>query len=237
MFCYEIHFHTKETSRCGQSSAYDMVKAYKDHGFTGIVVTDHFVNGNSFATDGKTWKEKMDLYLKGYHAAKKAGEELGIDIFLGWEFTYQCNNAEDHLTLGLDEDFLYNVAVDCDQWSIEKYAKAVHDAHGILIHAHPYRQAFYIKTDPIMRDGICDAIEVYNGGNPPGTDYDDKALAYAKEYGYPMVAGSDTHHVSTTHTGCIGFDEKPQSYRELCDFIVQGKAHVLRYEKKVATDK
>lgn len=231
MYKYELHLHTSETSRCGQSTAYDMVKAYKDKGFSGVAVTDHFVNGYSYSAFPKTWKEKMDAYLKGYHAAKKAGEELGIDVFLGWEYTYRGNNAEDYLTLALDEDFLYNKAVDCDKWTIEQYAKAVHDAGGFIIRAHPYRRADYIPTGCIEREGIADAIEVCNGGNPAGTDYDDKALAYAQAHGYPMVAGSDTHHVITTGIGCVGFDEKPADCRELCEMIRQGKAHILRAPK------
>ncbi len=232
MYLYELHMHTSETSRCGRSTAYEMVKAYKDHGFTGVVISDHFVNGYSYSSDPETWKEKMDVFLKGYHAAKKAGEELGIDVFLAWEYTYQGNNAFDLVTLGLDEDFLYNVAVDCDKWTLEEYAKTVHAHGGILVRAHPYREAFYFKADvPILVENIYDAVEVYNGGNPYGTDFDDKALQYAQEKGYPMVAGSDTHHVSTTKVGCVGFDQKPKDYKELCQFILDKKAHVLRFKK------
>lgn len=231
MYLYELHMHTSESSRCGRSAAYDMVKAYKDAGFSGVVVTDHFVNGYSYSAFPETWKEKMDVYLKGWRAAKEAGEKLGIDVFLGWEYTYQSNNAEDYLTLGLDEDFLYHKAVDCDKWTIERYAKTVHDAGGILIKAHPYRRADYIHTEPVLRENIYDAVEVYNGGNPYGTDYDDLALKYAKAHNYPMVAGSDTHHVDTTRVGCVGFDEKPKDYAELCAFIRDGKARILRNPK------
>lgn len=231
MYFYELHMHTSETSRCGRSSAFDMVSAYKDKGFSGVVVTDHFVNGYSYSAFPDTWKEKMDAYLKGYRAAKEAGKQLGIDVFLGWEYTYLGNNAEDYLTLGLNEDFLYNQAIDCDQWTIEQYAKTVHNAGGLIIRAHPYRIAPYIHTGCIEREGIADAIEVYNGGNPAGTDYDSKALAYATKHGYPMVAGSDTHHVLTTGVGCVGFDKKPANYQQLCDFIRMGKAHIQRAPK------
>lgn len=231
LFRYELHMHTKETSRCARSSAYDMVKAYSDREFSGVVITDHFVNGYSLSALPDTWEKKMDAYLKGYHAALEVGKKLGIDVFLGWEYTYQGNNAEDYLTFGLDEAFLYNQARDCDQWSIERYAQTVHAAGGFIIRAHPYRIADYIKTACIEREGIADAIEVYNGGNPAGTDYDDKALRYAQAHGYAMVAGSDTHHVLTTGVGCVGFEEKPRDIHALCDFIRQGKAHILRAPK------
>ena len=40
MYCYELHLHTAETSRCGKSSARDMIRAYCDKGFSGVVVTE-----------------------------------------------------------------------------------------------------------------------------------------------------------------------------------------------------
>ena len=59
MFFYELHLHTAETSRCGRSPARDMIKEYADRGFSGLVVTDHFINGNSYAGEKETWQEKM----------------------------------------------------------------------------------------------------------------------------------------------------------------------------------
>ncbi|MBQ8082339.1 MAG: PHP domain-containing protein [Clostridia bacterium] len=234
MFQYELHLHTAESSRCGNSPAAEMVQAYKDKGYTGLCVTDHFVNGNSFARDITTgWKDRMDCYLEGYHAALEAGKRLGIDVFLGWEFSYLGNNAEDYLTLGLDEDFLYHKIIDCDQWDIQDYARAVHEAGGILIHAHPYRQAWYIHSGHIERPGVADAIEVYNGGNPIDSDYDDLALAYAKEHGCLMTGGSDTHHVLTTGISGVAFDTRPRDSRELCQLILAGKAQVIRNPKTV----
>ena len=37
MYYYELHMHTSDTSRCGKSPAADMVAAYKQKGFTGVV--------------------------------------------------------------------------------------------------------------------------------------------------------------------------------------------------------
>ena len=41
MYFYEIHCHTAETSRCGQSSAHDMMAAYKEKGFTGVAIYEN----------------------------------------------------------------------------------------------------------------------------------------------------------------------------------------------------
>lgn len=224
MYYYELHMHTQETSRCGRSSAYDMVKAYSDKGFSGVVVTDHFVNGYSYAALKDTWQEKIDTYLAGYRAAKEAGDKLGIRVYLGWEFTNGGNNGEDYLTLGLTENDLYKNLVDCDHMTIEEYVDRVHALGGIVIRAHPYREADYIRVAGIERPSLpIDAMEVFNGGNTEQI-YNDRALAFAARHGIPMVAGSDTHHVQTTAMGYIGFEEDPADYKALCDMIRQGKA-------------
>ncbi len=231
MYYYELHMHTSETSRCGRSSAYDMVKAYKDKGFTGVVVTDHFVNGYSYANIDAPWSERMDLYLKGYKNALAAGEELGIDVYLGWEFTNSGNNGEDYVTMGLTEDDLYHNLVDCDKMTIEQYIDAVHALGGIVMRAHPYREAAYMKQCCIERPGLSiDAVEVCNGGNVEDR-FDERALEFARRENIPMAAGSDTHHVDTTATAYIGLDEKPADYQALCDAIKGGKAHVIQMPK------
>ena len=45
LFRYETHTHTAEVSRCSRISAVELVRVYKDLGFSGVCITDHFLNG------------------------------------------------------------------------------------------------------------------------------------------------------------------------------------------------
>ena len=231
MYFYELHLHTAETSRCGRSPARDMVKEYADRGFSGIVVTDHFINGNSYAGEKETWKEKMDAYLLGYQAAKAAGDEMGLAVFFGVEYTHLGGNGEDYLLLGLKPEHLYNELKDCVKWSIEYLCDVVHSLGGIVIRAHPYREAGYIARPGIERPGLpIDAIEVFNAGNREDA-FNAKAVELALREGKPWTAGSDTHSVNTAATGYVGFEHKPKDYAELCEFIRNGKAFVVYHPK------
>jgi len=58
-FLYETHLHTMETSACSRSSAKDLVKAHYKKGYTGIVVTDHFFNGNCRIPSYLSWEERV----------------------------------------------------------------------------------------------------------------------------------------------------------------------------------
>ena len=215
MYCYELHLHTKETSRCGKSPARDMVAAYKEKGFAGVFITDHFLNGNSYANDPDTWEEKMDTFLKGYQAAKAAGDEMGLPVYFGLEYTHLGGNGEDYLVLGIRPEHLYKV----------------HDLGGIVIRAHPFRQANYIARVGIERPGLpVDAIEAFNGGNAKEA-YNTLAYDYALREGKPITAGSDTHHVDTTATAYVAFEERARDDREVCEWIKQGKAYVVYKQK------
>ena len=57
MYKYELHCHTSESSRCGQTSASDMADFYKKAGYTGLVITDHFLNGNTTVPKDLPWEE------------------------------------------------------------------------------------------------------------------------------------------------------------------------------------
>ena len=224
MYYYELHMHTSDTSRCGKSPAADMVAAYKQKGFTGVVVTDHLMNVQSHAEPETDWNRRVEKQLAGYYAALEAGEKLGLTVYCGWELTYQ-DNAEDYLTLGLSPQFLYDHPW-LERYDIEKYRDAVHAAGGILVRAHPYRRAWYIKKPYVEREGIADAIEVFNGGNS-SQEENDMALAYAQKHNMPMTGGSDAHHVDETARGYIALEKKAESYAELCEAIRTGKAIVM----------
>lgn len=232
MYFYETHCHTQETSRCGRSSAHDMMAAYKEKGFTGVIVTDHFVNGYSWAAEPESWDEKMDVFIRGYQAAKKAGDEMGLKVYFGLEYTADRPAGEDYLALGLKPEHLYKEFVDCDQWTIEQFIDQVHALGGIVVRAHPYRVADYMSKKAQERPGLpIDAVEVFNGGNTKEL-YNLQALEMAIREGKPIVAGSDTHKVETTATDYIGFAQDPADYAALCAAIKNGDAAIVHQPRK-----
>lgn len=223
-YYYELHMHTAETSRCARSSAADMVAAYHQKGFTGVVVSDHLMNVQSHAEPEKDWHARVEKQLAGYYAALEAGKKLGIEVYCGWELTY-LDNTEDYVTLGLSPQFLLDHPW-LEQYDIEKYRDAVHAAGGILVRAHPYRRAWYIKKPYVEREGVADAIEVFNGGNS-NAEENERALQYAQAHHMPMTGGSDAHHVDETARGYIALEQRADSYAALCAAIREGKAIVM----------
>jgi hypothetical protein len=178
LFQYETHLHTTEASACAVFSAAEQVKYYKELGYEGIVVTDHFFNGNTSVPRDLEWEERVDLFCRGYENAKAEGDKIGLSVFFGWEANFCCT---EFLVYGLDKQWLKNHP-DILSWSIEEQYTRVHEDGGFIVHAHPYRVRPYIKEIRLFPDCV-DAVEAINVGNR-NDDFDRKALLYVESINY-----------------------------------------------------
>lgn len=213
---YETHLHTAEVSACGFSTAEEHVKAHFKSGYSGIVITDHFFNGNTTVNPNLPWAKKVKAFCKGYENAKMAAKGLDFDVFFALEYTY---HGTDFLTYGIDESFLL-AHEDLLEWPIEKYFDQVHEAGGFIIHAHPFRQEFYIPKIRLFTDYI-DAVEVENLGNAK-QEYNQQAYDYAKSHNFPMTKGTDLHDIRKIVGGGMVFEKRPNDIFEMIQMIVSG---------------
>lgn len=193
---YEIHAHTAETSLCSMVTGAGLADFYHGLGYTGLFVTDHFFNGNTTVPRKGPWEKRVALFHAGFEAAAERGATLGLDIFFGWEYSIQgC----DFLTLGLDRGWLL-ANPDVEEWPPSEYFDRVHDAGGVIIHAHPFRRAAYIPCIQLYPDHT-DAVEVYNASMTP--EVNGRAQWYADSYGLAQAGGSDTHSTAKTHLAAM----------------------------------
>jgi len=217
MYLYELHCHTQETSRCGLISAKDLVEYYHKLGYTGICITDHFLNGNTIVPHDLPWEERITQFIKGYQVAKEAGDKLGMDVFFGWEYSFW---GTDFLTYGLDENWLYNNP-DCLKWRVSEYCDRVHQDGGFIVHAHPFREANYIEMIRLMPRHV-DGVEVINACR---LDFENKlADQYADNYNLLKTASSDNHEGRIPRIAAMEFSERKRSIHEVIEGIKKGEA-------------
>ncbi len=221
-YLYDTHIHTSEASACGKASGAQQARYYKTAGYTGIIVTDHFFNGNSAIPDYLPWQRKVELFLKGYENAKEAGDRIGLDVFLGWEASF---NATEFLVYGLDKDWLLSHP-DILDWSVEEHYKRIKADGGFLVHAHPFREASYIKEVRLFPEYV-DAVEAINLANERLNPlFNTKAIAYAKEHGLPMTEGSDNHCYTHDRGGMV-FDRRLSSIEEYITLVEKKEGYRL----------
>jgi len=218
---YETHMHTAEVSACAVSFAHQQVKSYKKKGYAGIIVTDHFVNGNSTCPKKLDWEKKMHHIVSGYMNAKKSGDQYGLDVFLGWEFSI---SGLDFLTYGLDVEFLI-AHPNLDKLCIEDYSALVREHGGYLAQAHPYRDAWYIKNSRPVSAELLDGVEVFNTMDSDASNAD--ALAYAKKHNLPIQAGTDSHKAFGFSYSGIRLNKKAESIHDIIAEIKAGNVKLI----------
>ena len=186
-YLYETHMHTCQSSACGVSTGKEHVRRYRDLGFTGIIITDHFFGGNCAVPRHLPWREKVRLFCRGYEDAREEGEKVGLDVFFGWEQGY---GDDEYLVYGLDREWL-DLHPEIERCSRRRQLELVHEGGGCVIQAHPFRMRNYMRY---IRLGLayCDGAEVANAGNHQVNDT--YAYHYATEFGLVMTAGSDNHN-------------------------------------------
>jgi hypothetical protein len=197
-YLYETHLHTRLSSACADSKGSEYVRHYKKLGYSGIIVTDHFFNGNTAIPRSLPWKEWVKQFCKGYEEARNEGEKQGIDVFFGWEETF--DDCDDYLVYGLDKEWLLDNPGARD-WTRGEQYREVRAAGGCVVQAHPFRQHSYIRQ-VVLSAGCVDAVEAANATNDEKS-YDALALRYAQNLGLPATAGSDMHDVYYAINGMV----------------------------------
>lgn len=192
---YETHLHTDETSPCGKVPAEEVVRIYKEAGYTGIAVTDHYFNGFFDMHPFISWDKKINLFLSGYKKAFTEGQRLGLDVLLGMEIRFS-ENANDYLVYGFDEVFLRENKK-LYKLGLKAFRELTADKGIIIIQAHPFRTQM-VPAHPSLIDGV----EIYNG-NPRHNSSNHLVVQYARDNGLKMLSGSDFHQPQDAARGGI----------------------------------
>lgn len=223
MYKYEMHCHTSEVSKCSRVSGAELADCYKNFGYDGVVITDHFFNGNTTVPRDLPWNERVEMFTAGFEAARKRGNEIGLDVLFAWEWSY---HGTDILTYGLDKDWLMKNE-GCDLLTINDYCDLVRTSGGYAVHAHPMREADYIDWIRLFPRKI-DAVETYNACR---TELENRlANEYADNYELPKMCGSDNHAGYQKNLAALLLDFKPKNTGEIMRAVSENRHKIEKYE-------
>ena len=215
MHLYETHLHTYPVSKCARASAEDVVTFYKSAGYTGIFITNHFIDGNINIDRTLPYEERINFYFSDYELAKAAGEDVGLDVFLGIEMSYR---GTDFLVYGLTKEwFLAHPEIENMQKTDQLTLMANEGA--LIIQAHPFREKSYINHIRLFPRHVH-GVEVFNANH---NDFENgMAKHYAKSYYLIPFAGSD-NHVGASQKRLGGMKSHSRIVDEL-DFVEKVKS-------------
>ncbi len=215
MYKYDLHVHSSPASACAKDSAADLVKKYKQSGFAGIVLTNHFRHGNTGVSRSLSWQEFVKEYAKDYYDALKTAKELDFDLLFGIEEGY--GEGKEFLVYGISPEVLAENP-QLQAKSIEAWSKAVRKNGGFIAYAHPFRDRFYIPEPRKMPDiSLVDGIEGYNCANSP--EENNLAFNTFKESGKTIIAGGDKHEITFNKTFGIMTSQRIKTEAQLVKIL------------------
>jgi hypothetical protein len=223
----ETHAHTRLVSPCGRLSPEELVDAYIEADYSGLIVTDHFVHSLPIFRRLRSWRDRAHAALSGFRAVQRAARGKPLAVYPGFELTFTELPGNDFLVYGIEETLLFEMPDICRISPIQ--FKQLADAAGALVfQAHPYRGSGPVDA------ALIDGVEVYNG-NRRHDSGDEKAAAFADRHDLLTISGSDTHLHEDIGRGGICLPEQPRNIHELIswyrhapseiDLLIPGLTH------------
>ena len=219
----ELHAHSSPASGCSEVPADELVRVFKEAGYDGIALTNHFI-ANSDYTGSK--ENTLEMFKKDIYLAKETGDKLGIKVYTGAELRFHNHSNNDYLFFGYTLDELPDI-FDYLNTDLETFVKEYKKESSLLIQAHPFRNNM-IR----MNSDLLDAIEAFNVHQNHNSRVA-VAAKYAAAEGKIMTVGSDYHHpgfegISATRTKTLPKDESELiSIIKNEDFIMEIGGRIL----------
>lgn len=221
MYKYETHVHTAEVSKCGKTYGKDYIKIFKEMGYDGIFITDHFYHGNCLVERDLSWVEFVNEYCKGFEACKEEGDKQGLKVFFGIEESF-IEDSIDYLVYGIDKDFLIKHP-ELRNADRKEFVKIMHEAGAIIVRAHPFRDANYIRQITLTPDE-ADATELINVHQKPICNV--FAKQYIEKFGLKITCGSDIHSLKDIENGVCYIEYEEPLYSEN-DYVLRIKDNIV----------
>ena len=193
---YDLHTHTKYSSRCGVAEPEHLVKVAISKGLDGIAVTDHDT-------------------IKGAIAAKKF-ETSDFKVIIGCEVT--TTNGE-LIGLFLQDEVKSRNPIEVIQ-EIHDQSGIVVVPHPF----DRYRSARFNDLNMFLEQ--VDAIEVFNSrciSNRSNQLARDFAIKYGTKYNLSMVGGSDAHYLNEVGLGYTRIDDiEEDTKNDVINYVKDG---------------
>lgn len=217
---YETHLHTALASACSCFQPQEIVDKYLRLGYSGVFVTDHFLNGNTTVPRELAWEERIARFCDGFRAVCACAEGTGLDVLFGWEYSYK---GTDFLVYGLEEDWLLRHPEIMDM-RVSRFCPFVRKEGGLVVQAHPYREADYIDHIRLFPSHV-DGMETVNACRSERCNR--LADVLADEYALCRTAGSDIHGAYQRALAGMQFQTRLRSGKDFAERVKRGEGELF----------
>ncbi len=228
MYLYETHLHTLPVSKCAKADVRTNLQFYKDLGYDGVFVTNHFIDGNIAVEDKKEtpYRELVEFYFSDLEEAQSLADEIGIRAFCGLEIAYSGTHF---LIYGLDKAWFLAHPEIMDMKKSDELAFLISEG-ALVIHAHPFREAKFIDHIRLYPRHVH-GVESYNANR---TEFENAmADQYAGNYRLIRFAGTDNHLADKQgKLGGVAFKTPIRDERDFIERVLSREHTLFRIDRE-----
>ena len=225
MYLYETHLHTAPTSACAKAGVRESLEFYKQAGYSGVFMTDHFIDANiDRSLRGLPYEDRIKGYFSAYEEGRVIGEEIGLSVFPAFETSYK---GSDFLVYGIDKEWCL-AHPDMHKMKKTELMTLMKEEGALIIQAHPFREAAYIDHIRLFPRHVH-GVEVYNANR---TEFENAmADQYADNYQLLKFSGSDNHSGGRqSKLGGMATNEPIKSVTDFINKVISGEAIPFKRE-------
>ena len=221
MYKYETHLHSSPVSKCGSFSVRENMEFYRDIGYDGIFLTNHFLDANIGGDRTRPYEEQIEFFFSDIEEGERIADEVGIKFFWGVETSYL---GTDFLVYGLSKEW-YLAHPEIMEMKKSEELSFLMDSGALVIHAHPYREDSYI--DHIRLFPRCvHGVEVVNACRKDFVN--EMAEKYADAYALLKIAGTDNHSpAKLKRISGLEFSSPIESELDFCKRVFAGEGEIF----------
>jgi hypothetical protein len=189
----DLHAHSSGISECCEIAYDGAIRAAKEKGLDGIVLTNHYQKAYVKDGDSLAFAKR---YIEEFRIAKAYGDSIGFKVFFGAEVTMEKYGGAHLLLYGITEDFLLenSTLFDFTMQEMRDTVKHFNDKAAI-VQAHPYR-----KVKNLLPVEFLDGVEVNCHPLYGKSDFSDM-VKIAGESNLILTCGGD-YHADTYRPEC-----------------------------------
>ena len=202
----DLHSHTAEHSECSKAPAVEMVRAARDRGMGGLVISDH--RYHLTPEECRTLEEAVPG-IRVFRGAEIGVRGAGKDA-AAWEDVVIVSDSPGAHLDGVSAD------------EVDRLAEFRRETGALVILAHPFRYHPTIVFD--LGRFAPDAIEIASVQVDP-KDHD-RIVGLARQHGMNVVSNSDAHQTNDVGLFHLDLDAGVRTERELAE-AVRGGAFTL----------
>ncbi len=230
MIKFEMHAHSKGSSKCAVCDIKTLIDEYKKAGYGGIVLTNHYDVYNFYNTlPAGTFKDKNDFFFSLIEQAKEYGKEQGIKVFWGAEI--RSGYGTEYMLIGLNKETFYNRSKPLFSYSQKMLFDLAEEQGAFMYQTHPFRQKVACGSPKYMH-----GAEVFNG-HFHHENNNDKAKDFIEENNLVKMAGTDYHEQGQPITSCMYLPEHIDDEKALAEYLLAGKSEYFGDEYKYITER